>query len=95
MSSWRVRNANIVAGRHRYSVPKTLMTQDCCAPAQAAIAWVVQQRGVTTVIPGARNSEQARANAEAGRLGRLDPGFLEGVRRIYDEHIRATVHPRW
>jgi len=37
VSSWRVRNANIVAGRGCYSVPKTLMTQDCCAPAQAAI----------------------------------------------------------
>jgi len=64
-------------------------------PAQAAIAWVVQQPGVTTVIPGARSSEQARANAEAGRLGRLDPAFLAGVREIYDEHFRATVHQRW
>jgi aryl-alcohol dehydrogenase-like predicted oxidoreductase len=64
-------------------------------PAQAAIAWVVQQSGVTTVIPGARNAEQARANAEAGRLGPLDPAFLDGVRAIYDEHIRATVHARW
>jgi len=64
-------------------------------PAQAAIAWVVQQPGVTTVIPGARSSEQARANAEAGRLGRLDPAFLTGVREIYDEHFRATVHQRW
>ncbi len=64
-------------------------------PAQAAIAWAVQRLGVTTVIPGARNAEQARANAEAGRLGPLDPAFLEGVQRIYDEHIRATVHARW
>jgi aryl-alcohol dehydrogenase-like predicted oxidoreductase len=64
-------------------------------PAQAAIAWVVQQPGVTTVIPGARNADQARANAAAGRIGRLDPGFLDGVRRIYDERIRASVHARW
>jgi aryl-alcohol dehydrogenase-like predicted oxidoreductase len=68
---------------------------DGVTPAQAAIAWVVQQPGVTTVIPGARNAAQARANAEAGRLGRLDPDFLAGVRQIYDEHIRATVHARW
>jgi aryl-alcohol dehydrogenase-like predicted oxidoreductase len=64
-------------------------------PAQAALAWVVQQPGVTTVIPGARNAEQARANAEAGRLGPLAPAFFEGVRRIYDERIRAGVHARW
>lgn len=64
-------------------------------PAQAAIAWVVQQPGVTTVIPGARNADQARSNAAAGMLGPLDPEFLDGVRQIYDEHFRASVHPRW
>jgi aryl-alcohol dehydrogenase-like predicted oxidoreductase len=64
-------------------------------PAQAAVAWVVQQPGVTTVIPGARNAGQARGNAGAGRLGPLDPDLLDGVRRIYDEHFRASVHPRW
>ncbi|HEX2892871.1 MAG TPA: aldo/keto reductase [Marmoricola sp.] len=64
-------------------------------PAQAALAWVVQQPGVTTVIPGARNAEQARANARAAQVGPLDAELLDGVRRIYDEHFRATVHPRW
>jgi aryl-alcohol dehydrogenase-like predicted oxidoreductase len=64
-------------------------------PAQAALAWVVQQPGVTTVIPGARNADQARANARSATVGPLDPEFLDGVRRIYDEHFRATVHPRW
>ena len=33
--------------------------------AQAAIAWIAAQDGVTSVIPGARNVEQARANAAA------------------------------
>src|ERR1700712_4377012 len=32
-------------------------------PAQAAIAWVWQQPGVSSVIPGARNERQARSNA--------------------------------
>ena len=30
-------------------------------PAQAALAWVAQQDGVTTVIPGARTAAQARS----------------------------------
>ena len=64
-------------------------------PAQAALAWVVQQPGVTAVIPGARNGEQARANARAASVGTLPAAFLDGVRRIYDEHFRAAVHPRW
>ncbi|MBW8870813.1 MAG: aldo/keto reductase [Leifsonia sp.] len=63
-------------------------------PAQAAIAWIVAQDGVTTVIPGARSPEQARANAAAASV-RLPDAFDAGVHRIYDDHFRAAVHPRW
>ena len=65
------------------------------APAQAAIAWLCQQPAVSTVIPGARNVGQARSNAAAGRVAPLGQGFDDGVRRIYDEHLRAAIHPRW
>jgi aryl-alcohol dehydrogenase-like predicted oxidoreductase len=64
-------------------------------PAQAAISWVTQQPGVTTVIPGARNAEQARSNARAGALGPLPTEVTDGVRAIYDEYVRASVHDRW
>lgn len=64
-------------------------------PAQVAIAWVWQQPGVSTVIPGARSVEQARANAAAGDADVLGPLFTSGVREIYDEHLRAKVHDRW
>src|SRR3954452_2545180 len=40
---------------------------DGLTSAQAAIAWVWQLPGVTTVIPGARSKAQARSNAAAGR----------------------------
>ncbi|MDF2807092.1 MAG: aldo/keto reductase [Cellulosimicrobium sp.] len=64
-------------------------------PAQVAIAWVWQQPGVSTVIPGARSVEQARANAAAGSADVLGPLFTSGVREIYDEHLRAKIHDRW
>jgi aryl-alcohol dehydrogenase-like predicted oxidoreductase len=64
-------------------------------PAQAAIAWVAEQRGVSSVIPGARSVEQARANASAGALGPLGAEFDDGVRAIYDSYIRASVEDRW
>lgn len=64
-------------------------------PAQVALAWVWQQPGVTTVIPGARNPGQARANAAAGALPPLAPALLEGVRDLYDARFRAQVHHRW
>ena len=61
---------------------------------QAALAWIAEQEGVSTVIPGARNVEQARANAAAGDV-RLDDGLDSEVVRIYDQYFRETVHPRW
>jgi aryl-alcohol dehydrogenase-like predicted oxidoreductase len=65
------------------------------SPAEVALAWAWQQPGVTTVIPGARNAGQARANAAAGDADPLPEALLDGVRRIYDEHFRAAVHNRW
>ncbi|WP_348788375.1 aldo/keto reductase [Leifsonia sp. NPDC080035] len=63
-------------------------------PAQAAIAWIVAQDGVTSVIPGARSPEQARANAAAAAV-RLPDGFDAAVHSLYDTHFRAAIHPRW
>ncbi|HEY0260755.1 MAG TPA: aldo/keto reductase [Lacisediminihabitans sp.] len=63
--------------------------------AQAALAWVSQLDGVSSVIPGARNVEQARANAAAGSAPLLPEQFTASVRDIYDRYFRAAVHPRW
>ena len=41
--------------------------------AQFALRWVLDQHGVTVVIPGARNPDQARGNAAAGDLAPLPP----------------------
>ncbi len=64
-------------------------------PAQAAIAWIWQQPGVSTVIPGARNVDQATANAAAGLVGDLPASFVDGVRDLYDRQVREQVHGRW
>ena len=64
-------------------------------PAQAAIAWCWQQPGCTTVIPGARNADQARANAAAGDVAPLGDDVLAGVTKIYDTYVREAVHHRW
>ena len=63
--------------------------------AQFALRWVLDQRGVTVVIPGARNPEQARANAAADGLAPLPAATQEAVRAVYDELIRPQVHDRW
>ncbi|MCP2263149.1 aldo/keto reductase [Promicromonospora thailandica] len=68
---------------------------DTLTPAQAAIAWAWQRPGVSSVIPGARNVDQARANAAAGDAATLGPLFMSGVREIYDELIKEHVHDKW
>jgi aryl-alcohol dehydrogenase-like predicted oxidoreductase len=64
-------------------------------PAQAALAWLAQLPGVSTVIPGARNAEQATSNAAAGSVPDLGAEFTAGVRELYDRRLRAAVHPNW
>jgi aryl-alcohol dehydrogenase-like predicted oxidoreductase len=64
-------------------------------PAQAALAWVAQQSGVTSVIPGARTVAQAQSNAAAGDLPSLGEDFMAGVRELYDRKLRALIHHRW
>jgi aryl-alcohol dehydrogenase-like predicted oxidoreductase len=64
-------------------------------PAQAALRWVIQQPGVSTVIPGARNPTQARANAAAAALPALPDATLTAVADLYDRRIRRLVHDRW
>jgi aryl-alcohol dehydrogenase-like predicted oxidoreductase len=60
-----------------------------------ALRWVIDQPGVTTVIPGARNVEQVRGNVAAADLPPLTEGQLADLERLYDERIRASVHDRW
>jgi aryl-alcohol dehydrogenase-like predicted oxidoreductase len=64
-------------------------------PAAAALAWLTQLPGVSTVIPGARNVDQARRNAAAGSVAPLGPEFTAAVRDLYDRRIRAGVHDLW
>lgn len=54
--------------------------------AQAAIAWVAAQAGVTSVLVGAKSAAQAAENAVAGDVV-LDPGTLEEM----DEAVAPVV----
>jgi len=71
------------------------VTPDGVTTAQLALRWILDQPGVSAVIPGARNPEQARANAAAASLAPLDAAMLEELRAVYDETIREHVHDRW
>lgn len=71
------------------------MAPPAATAAQAALRWVIQQPGVTTVIPGASSADQARQNAAAAGLPPLTTAELAAIADIYDRRIRALVHDRW
>jgi aryl-alcohol dehydrogenase-like predicted oxidoreductase len=65
------------------------------AMAQFALRWIVDQPGVSVVIPGARNPKQAADNAAAAGLAPLSDDALAAVREVYDELIAPQIGQRW
>jgi aryl-alcohol dehydrogenase-like predicted oxidoreductase len=63
--------------------------------AQFALRWILDQAGVSVVIPGARNPEQVRANAAAANLAPLPVGTHAAITEVYNELIAAQVAGRW
>lgn len=71
------------------------LVPDGVTPAQYALRWVIDQPGVSVVIPGASRAEQAEANAAAGSLPALTETQLKDLEELYERHIREHVHDRW
>ena len=62
---------------------------------QFALRWILDQPGVSVVIPGARNPSQVAGNVVAAALPPLTPDQLAAVRQTYDDLIRPQIHDRW
>jgi aryl-alcohol dehydrogenase-like predicted oxidoreductase len=56
---------------------------------------VIDQPGVSTVIPGASSPEQVLQNIAAASLEPLREEQVSGVREVYDRLIREHVHSSW
>lgn len=63
--------------------------------AQFALRWVIDQPGVSAVIPGASNVGQVDQNASVAALPPLREDQLAGVCDVYDRLLREHVHARW
>jgi aryl-alcohol dehydrogenase-like predicted oxidoreductase len=63
--------------------------------AQFALRWILMHEAVTVVIPGARNGEQAKANAVASDLAALSADVMTASRDVYERRIAPHVHQRW
>ncbi len=64
-------------------------------PAQGALRWIIQQDGVTSAIPGARNIDQAVKNASAAAVPALPAEVLQQIAALYESKIKGQVHGRW
>jgi aryl-alcohol dehydrogenase-like predicted oxidoreductase len=71
------------------------LVPDGATMAQLALRWILDFDAVTTVIPGAKTEEQARANAAASDLPPLLPESSATIGRLYTERVAPLVHHRW
>jgi aryl-alcohol dehydrogenase-like predicted oxidoreductase len=71
------------------------LVPDGATLAAFALRWILMHPAVSTVIPGARSPEQARANAAAADLPPLSDGAMAQAARVYTERIAPFVHQRW
>ncbi len=63
--------------------------------AQFALRWILMSDAVSTVIPGAKNSQQEEQNAAAADLPPLSPETMQKVAAIYEQRVRPLVHQYW
>nr|WP_314088224.1 aldo/keto reductase [uncultured Shinella sp.] len=60
-----------------------------------ALRWILMADAVSVVIPGARNAEQAEANAKAAGLPAIPEDVMEATREIYYRLVAPHVQHRW
>lgn len=63
--------------------------------ANFALRWILDEKAVSCVIPGARNEQQVRENAAASEMPALGADIHEKVAAIYEQSIKPLVHHRW
>jgi aryl-alcohol dehydrogenase-like predicted oxidoreductase len=71
------------------------LVQEGATMAQFALRWILEFDAVSTVIPGAKTPDQARANAAAAELPPLPEVTLRTIGVLYREWIAPQVQHRW
>ena len=66
-----------------------------CTMAQWALRWCLDFPEVTTVIPGAKHAQQARDNAEASELERIDESIHAKLREFYQSQVVTQIRGKY
>ena len=64
-------------------------------PVQVALRWLIEQEGITCILPDARSAHQMRFNIEAAGIAPLGAEMHAALAELYDRIIRPYVHDRW
>ncbi len=67
------------------------MAPAAMTPAQMALRWILDFDAVSTVIPGARNTQQVEANVSASELPPLSDALHQQLRAFYREQVAAHI----
>jgi aryl-alcohol dehydrogenase-like predicted oxidoreductase len=59
--------------------------------AETALRWCLDFEAVSVIIPGAKNPEQARANARASALPRLAPELHARLADFYQREVHTHI----
>ncbi len=60
-----------------------------------ALRWILMHDAVSVVIPGASKTEQVASNVRAAQIPALTQEQMDGVQKIYDRYLRASIHNNW
>ncbi len=60
-----------------------------------ALRWILMHDAVSVVIPGASKTAQLLSNIRAAELPPLTDAQMAGVAAIYDQYLKADIHPQW
>ena len=71
------------------------LVPDGATLAQLALRWILDFEVVSTVIPGAKTPDQARANAAAATLPPLSEDVHSLIADVYRRRIAPQVQHRW
>lgn len=60
-----------------------------------ALKYILMQDAVSAVIPGASKASQVISNIRAAELSPLTTEQMNGVRNIYNQYVKESVHHNW
>ena len=63
--------------------------------AQFALRWTLMFEAVSSVIPGAKNVQQAVDNTLASNFPPINDEVMKELQEIYNKYVKDQVHQRW